>query len=217
MTAMPYADATKEPQITTQSSRDPGNPDDAALLASAIGGSESAFTALYRRHGPVVYRFAYLWSGSSAVASDVTQETFIHLHQRGGAFDSARGALQSWLLGIARNLVRRHLSARYAEMPTDFADALLPESAVDDAASGDPLERLLEGEASRMLHRSIRRLPTPYRDAVVLVDLQEHSYADAAAICRCEIGTIRSRLSRARALLADAMSRWHGSANRGTT
>jgi len=195
---MPYAEASTTPQ-----------PPDAALLAASLAGDEGAFTTLYRRHSPSVYRFAYLWSGTAVVAADVAQETFIHLHLRGGDFDAARGPLRPWLLGVARNLVRRQLSSRHTETPTDFhgGDGLLPESlAADPDPGADPLHVLLGNEAHRELHRLIRRLPAQFRDALVLVDLEEHSYADAAAICGCEIGTIRSRLSRARALLADALT-----------
>ena len=198
MPMMPYADSAPAPIEP-----------DCALLAAALSGDQHAFTKLYRRHGATVYRFAFLWSGTASVASDVAQETFIHLHTRGQDFDSTRGELRAWLLGIARNLVRRQLSARYTETPTDFddGDALLPASAgVDPDPRADPLEALLGDEANRELHRLIRRLPSQYRDALVLVDLQENSYADAASICGCEIGTIRSRLSRARALLAEALT-----------
>src|SRR3954470_5526863 len=141
MTTMPYAESTprrstgEKPMTEGTASARPADAADSALLASAIAGSEAAFSALYRRHGQVVYRFAYLWSGSAAVAADVTQEAFIHLHQRGGDFDPARGALQSWLLGITRNFVRRHLSSRYAEAATGYDDALLPEAAVDEVGS----------------------------------------------------------------------------------
>jgi RNA polymerase sigma-70 factor (ECF subfamily) len=195
---MPYADSTPAPA-----------PPDAALLAASLAGDHRAFTALYRRHGATVYRFAYLWSGAAAVASDVAQETFIHLHTRGADFDAARGELRPWLLGIARNLVRRQLSARHMETPTDFhgEGALLPDTPDLDAdPRSDPLQAVLGDEANRELHRLIRRLPTQFRDALVLVDLQEYTYAEAAAICGCEIGTIRSRLSRGRALLSAALT-----------
>lgn len=195
---MPYADTSPAPQQH-----------DAALLAASLAGDEHAFTTLYRRHSASVYRFAYLWSGTTTIAAEVAQETFIHLHLRGNDFDAARGELRPWLLGVARNLVRRQLSARHAETPTDFQDedGLLPESlAGDPDPRSDPLHVLLDHEVNRELHRLIRRLPVQFRDALVLVDLQEHSYADAAAICGCEIGTIRSRLSRARALLATALT-----------
>ncbi|MEO8134194.1 MAG: RNA polymerase sigma factor [Betaproteobacteria bacterium] len=198
MTMMPYADLTPSPQLP-----------DAALVAASLAGDERAFTALYRRHGAVVYRFAYHWSGTAAIADEVAQETFIHLHRRGGDFDADRGELRSWLLGIARNLVRRQLSARHNETPTASTDEgpLLAAPFGNQADSGtDPLQVLLGSEASRELHRLIRRLPCNFRDALVLVDLEEYSYADAAAICGCEIGTIRSRLSRARALLTDALT-----------
>jgi len=165
MTMMPYADLTPSRQ-----------PPDAALLAASMAGDERAFTTLYRRHGGVVYRFAYHWSGSAVIADEVAQETFIHLHTRGGDFDTGRGELRAWLLGIARNLVRRQLPARHSETPTDFDDegALLPAAFGADADTGvDPLDALLDGEANRELHRLIRRLPCNFRDALVLVDLEE--------------------------------------------
>ena len=198
MKMMPYADLMPLEQ-----------PPDSALLAASMAGDDRAFTALYRRHGAVVYRFAYHWSGTAAIADEVAQDTFIHLHTRGGDFDAARGGVRAWLLGIARNLVRRQLSARYSETPTEFSDEgpflASPFGNGDDCAA-DPLQALLGSEANRELHRLIRRLPGNFRDALVLVDLEEYSYADAAAICGCEIGTIRSRLSRARALLTEALT-----------
>src|SRR5258705_2439988 len=100
MPMMPYADSSPAPPTA-----------DSALLAESLAGDQHAFTTLYRRHGATVYRFAFLWSGTSTLASDVAQETFIHLHTRGGDFDASRGELRPWLLGIARNLVRRQLSA----------------------------------------------------------------------------------------------------------
>ena len=114
---------------------------DAELLERVRGGTPAALRPLYERHGAMVYHFALLWSGSSAIAADVTQDVFVHLLTHAADFDPVRG-----------------------------------------------------------------RLPPPYREALILVDLHECSYAEAAAQCGCAMGTIRSRLSRARALLVGLLA-----------
>src|ERR687890_1222020 len=80
---------------------------DAELLGLMLAGDEDAFTALYRRRQPSVYRFALQMSGSEAVAEDVVQETFMVLMRDAANFDPARGSLAAYLYGIARNLVLR--------------------------------------------------------------------------------------------------------------
>jgi RNA polymerase sigma-70 factor (ECF subfamily) len=171
---------------------------DAALAARLACGDAAALTPIYRRHRAQVYRFALLWSGSAAVAADVTQDVFLHLLTRAGDYAPERGPLQPWLLGIARNFVHRRTGAdaRYvanddeAEPPAPDLDAPTPESALD-----------AQRDLAR-LRAAIAALPPHYRDVLVLVELAERSYAEAAAICGCELNTVRSRLSRARGLIA---------------
>ncbi|HEY1327242.1 MAG TPA: RNA polymerase sigma factor [Casimicrobiaceae bacterium] len=166
---------------------------DAALTARLACGDGRALEPLYRRHRGTVYRFALLWSGQSALAADVTQDVFVHLLTRAGDFDAERGALLPWLLGIARNLVRRRAGVKDED-----------ERAIDDAAmpAPSPDAALIERQDLEALRRAVAALPPHFRDVLVLVDLAERSYAEAAAICGCELNTVRSRLSRARALLA---------------
>jgi RNA polymerase sigma-70 factor, ECF subfamily len=171
---------------------------DAALAARLACGDAAALAPIYRRHRAQVYRFALLWSGSAAVAADVTQDVFLHLLTRADDYAPERGPLQPWLLGIARNFVHRRTGAdaRYvandddAEPPAPELDAPTPESAL---ATQRELARL---------RTAIAALPPHYRDVLVLVELAERSYAEAAAICGCELNTVRSRLSRARGLIA---------------
>jgi len=82
---------------------------DQALLEQALQGIEDAFTALYRRRQGAVYRFALQMTGSTAIAEDVTQETFLALILHGSRFDEARGTVGAFLYGIARNMVLRRL------------------------------------------------------------------------------------------------------------
>src|SRR5689334_5771400 len=172
-----------------------------ALLARMKGGDEAAFEALYRRHKDAVYRFALLYCGAGAAAADVTQDTFVHFITQPGQYDPARGSVGAWLCGVARNLARRHPGLR--EEPTDPAaleDDSAPHASRIDADT--PLERILRNESAEEVRRAVAALAPHYRDVLILCELSELSYAEAAQVCGIEIGTVRSRLSRARSQLA---------------
>jgi len=172
-----------------------------ALLAAMKQGDEAAFTALYRRHKDPVYRFALLYCGSPATAADVTQDTFMHFISHPNQYDPTRGAIGAWLCGIARNLARKQLSVR--EDPTDPGD-LQDDARLDDARveHESPLDRVLKNEAAEEVRRAVAAIAPHYRDVLILCELSELSYAEAAQVCNIDIGTVRSRLSRARAQLA---------------
>jgi len=177
-----------------------------ALLARMKAGEESAFVALYRGHRDAVYRLALLYSGSSAQAADVTQETFMHLITQPGKYDPLRGTLGAWLCGIARNLARRAAGEREeATDPAALADDAAPHEAHIDRDT--PLERVLRSEAAEQVRRAVAALAPHYRDVLILCELSELSYAEAAQVCGIDIGTVRSRLSRARAQLAQRLAR----------
>jgi len=172
---------------------------DAALAARVACGDADALAPLYQRHRGAVYRFALLWSGSAAVAADVTQDVFVHLLGHANDYDAARGPLLPWILGIARNFVHKRsgVDARYLPEADELDLAEAPDPPHDEALDGQrELDRLRE---------AIAALPPHYRDVLVLVELAERSYAEAAAICGCELNTVRSRLFRARALIARAL------------
>ena len=172
---------------------------DEQLLAQALAGDEDAFTALYRRRQGPIYRFALHMSGSVQIAEEVTQDVFLFLIQRGQGFDSERGALGAYLFGVARNYVRRALERSYPE-------SVLSSPVEDEAAAlmvdSDPSEGIVRQQASTAVWKAVLSLPEHYREVVVLCDLQELSYADAAQAAGCAIGTIRSRLHRAHDMLS---------------
>ena len=171
---------------------------DEELLEAALRGDEAAFTVVYQRRQGAVYRFALHMSGDAAVSEDVTQEVFMALLESGGRFDPARGALLSFLYGIARNLLRRRLEKK---RPED-SEALAQELAADD----DVLDDLTRRESIEAVRSAVLSLPAPYREAVVLCDLENASYEDAAAALECPVGTVRSRLSRGRAMLGQKLA-----------
>lgn len=176
------------------------NATDAALAARVACGDAAALGPLYERHRGKVFRFALLWSGSAAVAADVTQDVFVHLLTRAADYDAARGPLMPWLLGIARNFVHRRAGFDARFVHVDDRDDGEPPAPELPAAS--PEEALSSQREIARLHAAIAALPPHYRDVLVLVELAERSYIETAAICGCELNTVRSRLSRARNLLA---------------
>jgi RNA polymerase sigma-70 factor (ECF subfamily) len=164
---------------------------DEKLLEGALRGDEEAFTALYRRRNAPVYRFALHMSGDPAIAEDVTQEVFLALLESGKRFDPSRGGLLSFLYGIARNRVLRRLPGK---PPEELAPAASSEE--------DLLDDLTRRETIAQVRRMVLSLPPGYREVVVLCDLENASYEEAAAALGCPVGTVRSRLNRGRMMLA---------------
>jgi RNA polymerase sigma-70 factor (ECF subfamily) len=174
--------------------------DDSELLRSMLTGDEQALVVLYRRRHASIYRFAYQMSGSVSLAEDVTQEVFLFLMREGHLFDPARGSLSSFLLGVARNYVLRRLRGDHLLSP--LSEELESDEPVNDAS---PLDDLTRTESIESVRKAVLSLPERYREVVVLCELQEMSYAEAAEVLECAIGTIRSRLHRARALLLNKL------------
>lgn len=168
-------------------------------------GDEEAMTALYRRRQSGIYRFALQMCGSRALAEDVTQEVFMLLIRDGHSFDPARGGLSTFLVGVARNLLlqrlrRERFYAPMEESADEQAATIKSASAVDG-----PLEDFTRMESIASLRLAVLALPTRYREVIVLCDLQEMSYVEAAEVLDCAVGTVRSRLHRGRALLIEKL------------
>jgi RNA polymerase sigma-70 factor (ECF subfamily) len=177
---------------------------DEELLLQMRSGDEQAFLNLYRRRQGAIFRFALHMSGSAALAEDITQEVFLALIRDDCGYDPERGTLSGYLFGIARKLVLRAVERGRADvaLEAESEDFGSMEMMVDD----DPLRDLTHRERIDALRRAVRALPRRYREVVVLCDLEEVDYADAAVILGCPIGTVRSRLHRARALLLDKLN-----------
>ena len=173
------------------------NESDEELIAAVAAGDREAFGALYRRRRPDVYRFALHMTGAPSIAEDVAQDVFMVVIGEARRYSPSRAAVVPWLLGIARNLARRRMADRQHDPLPDGADA--------PAVHADPSEGLARSRQVAALRAALGSLPVPYREAVVLCDLQELSYQDAAAVAGCAIGTVRSRLHRGRQMLAATM------------
>jgi RNA polymerase sigma-70 factor (ECF subfamily) len=191
---------------------------DDGLLRRMLAGDEDAFTLLYRRRHPAIYRFALHMSGNPSVAEDVTQEVFMTLIRDPQRFDPARGTLGGYLFGIARNHLRKRWEQDRHSVPlTDNSDSLdrtLGQIARmgngngngnGHGASQDSHDLLSSLETIGRVRQAIAKLPENYREVVVLCELEEMSYEEAAAVLDCPIGTVRSRLHRARTLLLEKL------------
>ena len=168
---------------------------DAALLAEAAAGDEAAFVDLYRRRRDDVYRFAYALTRSRSLAQDATQEVFLKVLENAGRFDAAKGTARAWLLGCARHVVIDRLRAENRRS----------DEAPEQATAPDHELRVLKEQRLVRLHAAIAGLPLEYRETLVLCELAELPYAEAAAVLDCPVGTVRSRLHRARGLLAASL------------
>jgi RNA polymerase sigma-70 factor (ECF subfamily) len=157
------------------------------LMARFRDGDREALATIYRTHHPAVYRFALYMTNDPDSAAEVVQEAFVWFIDHPAAFDSARGSLPCFLSGVARKMLLRRKRDKQRMQP--LADT--------------PVRVNLDGaiEASR-LHAAILELPADYRAVVVLCGIESRSYEEAATILQCAIGTVRSRLHRAKATLA---------------
>ena len=178
--------------------------DDQELLRQLAKGNESAFRTLYERYQGRIYRFALHMTGNPAVAEETTQEVFLALMDKPRGYDPEKGALSGYLFGMARNIGRRAMQDTEADVPLEDDDGWHDEFAVADGM--DVLEGLTNGELLAALRQAVLSLPQQYREAVVLCDLEEMSYQEAAQLLECAPGTVASRLNRARAMLKKKLS-----------
>lgn len=162
---------------------------DRDLLRRFRGGDRDAFSQIYRAQQAAVFRFARAMTGDRAKAAEITQDVFVWLIHHPGVFDPERGELGGFLAGVARKLLKRRYSDERRWVPIE--ESMLA-----------PVEARDGGPDTELLRQAIAALPRRYREVVVLCDLETRSYEEAAAIAECAVGTVRSRLHRARALLA---------------
>jgi RNA polymerase sigma-70 factor (ECF subfamily) len=177
--------------------------DEATLLQRARQGDEDAFAELYARHHRPVYRYAARMCGPDR-ADDVLQETFVVVLERGERFDPARGTFGAYLFGIARHMVLKQLGPQY-QVP-----AMADSGTTPPLHQPDALDALTERERIAAVRAAIASLPPVYREAVVLCDLEELEYQEAAQVVGCPVGTIRSRVHRGRALLLSKLATLRG-------
>jgi RNA polymerase sigma-70 factor (ECF subfamily) len=178
------------------------------LLARARAGDLAAFEEIVRRYQRRVYGTAVRILRRHDLADEVAQEAFLRAFESLARFDLAR-PFGPWICRIAANLAISHVRSPAArEQP-------LPDPAPDPPSSAPgPLERILDGEARAVLHQALDELPAEQRAVFALRVFEELSYREIAAALGIQMGTVMSRLARARERLKDALAPYLGTALR---
>lgn len=172
------------------------------LMGRLAAGDRQALDLIYRAEAAEVYRFALGMSGNPAWAADAVQDAFVQLAEKPHGYDRNQGPLRAYLCGIARY----KLLARWRES-SPFATLEEEDEGGNDApATHSPEAEFARSQDTQALWRAIALLPWVFREAIVLVDIQERTYIEAAQIAGVEINTLRTRLHRGRKRLAEALA-----------
>jgi len=169
---------------------------DADLLSRASRGDETAFVLLYERHRTPVFRFAYRLLGSVQQAEDVTHDCFLALIRRPHGYQADRASLRTYLCAAARNLAFKQFRRQGIE--TVMEDPPDPEPGPE---TPDPERQLLESERAEEVRRAVATLPPLQREALILFEYMEMPLSEVAATVGADVGTVKSRLHRARGRL----------------
>lgn len=173
---------------------------DLVFVRRIADGDSDAVAAVYEQHGGLIFRFSLRLSKDRSMAEEVTQEVFLALIRQASDFDAKRGELSTWLCGIARNLVWKHLrgSQQWESLEDDY------DASANGSETANAYEAIERSERSALLWRRIEELPPLLREILLLCEFEELSYQSAATITNVPIGTVRSRLSRSKARLAQS-------------
>ncbi len=169
--------------------------------APDAGDRSERFRRIMLPHMDAAYTLARYLTRDTIAAEDVVQEAFLRAYR---AFDGWRGeAPKAWLLAIVRNCFLTSLASERARAwPTGDPDAIFAAACAEAIDERDPEAILAEQSDAAMLRRTIENLPEPFREALVLRELDDLSYKEIASITHVPIGTVMSRLARARQMLA---------------
>ena len=185
--------------------------DEAALIAEARRGDLDAFNRLVLAHQTKAFNLAWRITGDGEAAADATQEAFLSAYRKLSSYRG--GSFRAWLLRIVTNACYDELRRR-KRRPADSLDGLEEASASGDgiravdplsSSSDDPEKAAERAEVTRAIERCLGGLPEEFRTVVVLADVLELDYQEVASVMGSPVGTVRSRLARARARLRDCL------------
>jgi RNA polymerase sigma-70 factor (ECF subfamily) len=175
---------------------------DSELLHDADRNDSNSFRLLFERHHGPVFRFAYRFSGSADTAEDITQDVFLSLLNKPSRFDSRKGELRTWLFGIARNLALKHFRRENPRVPLD-------EHTDIPGVPADLIDRIISDDVSRAVQRAVAALPPLQREVLILIEYEDLSLAQTAAIVSADVSAVKSRLHRARERLKVLLGHVH--------
>lgn len=188
---------------------------DAELIKLISRLDERAFETLYDRYEKQVYSLAYFKLKNAEDAADATQEAFVKLWQRAETY-SGIGSVAAFILTVAKNTVTDHLRRKNDEtVPLTFEndDGETSERELADT-DGTPEDELLRSERIDAVRGAVAALSEHHREVVVLCDMGGASYKDAADTLGIDIGTVKSRLSRARGALRGKLKEFYENGNK---
>ncbi len=181
--------------------------DDAQLISQALAGQTSAFGQLVQKYQDRLYNTVVHVAGNAEDAKDVVQEAFVQAFLKLESFQGA-SAFYTWLYRIAFNVAathrRRRASVRTAEQAA-IADGLTRGSEASMQAAEGPSDRLEREERCRQVRDAISRLAEEYRVVLVLREMEGYCYETIAEVLDLPVGTVRSRLHRARMQLREEL------------
>jgi RNA polymerase sigma-70 factor (ECF subfamily) len=195
----------------------------AALIVAGVGshdldlelaqrhgrGDLRAFDEVYSRYAAMVFNLALRLSGDGDEAADLTQEIFLRVFRHLDSF-SGRSALKTWIFRVALNHCRERMS-RFRPLTLPIGDEVDGAGVAGAAHLADPRrgpeELAVAADLGRQVAHALAQLPPPFREAVVLRDLQGLSYQEIAAVLGVRVGTVRSRIARGREQLRQLLDR----------
>lgn len=170
---------------------------DRTLIERVLAGDVEAFRELVERHQRRVFGFVRNLVRHAPDAEDLAQEVFVAVFQKLHSFDAERSQFSTWLLTIARYQCLNHLKRSSLPTASEF-DV--------ESRTAQPFDAMLSCEMHARLNAALDRLPIEQRTAFVLAEIQELPYAEIAIIEEVELGTIKSRVSRAKQRLREVLS-----------
>jgi RNA polymerase sigma-70 factor (ECF subfamily) len=185
----------------------PDRESDEALVALARGGSQAAFEALLGRHQDLVYQLATRMLGHREDALDVAQDVFVSVFRGLASFES-KARFRTWLYRVTvnrcRDELRRRASKKHARLLSPDAPLRGEAGRIDPPSEAPaPPETAASKEAHEAIAAAIRDLPEDAREVLLLRDVQDLAYEEIAEVLAVPVGTVRSRLHRARSLLRE--------------
>ncbi|MFH2056779.1 MAG: sigma-70 family RNA polymerase sigma factor [bacterium] len=176
---------------------------DAELIRRTQKGDREAYGVLVRRYQKRVYRLCRRYGGSHDVADDLTQEAFIKAYQAIGRFDR-QYSFWSWLATIATNNALNYLKRQQFQLGSEESEVVIAQQTISNSGS-NPEQELTQKEIDRRYDEALQALPSEFRTVFVLRMHEEQSYQEIARALKISIGTVMSRLHRARQRLVEAL------------
>ncbi|HEX6250295.1 MAG TPA: sigma-70 family RNA polymerase sigma factor [Gemmatimonadaceae bacterium] len=186
--------------------------DDAGVVTAFLGGEERAFEELVDRYQARLLNFVYRTVGDRERAEDLVQEVFIRVYRHLHRFDRSK-KFSTWVYTIASNLAKNELRNRsrnplvlFQTVKKNWDDEDRPLQFEDTTSRPDDMYR--KRRLREVVEQSVAQLPEHHRSVFVLRELEGKSYEEIAEITGCNLGTVKSRLNRARTSFAEIVEPW---------